>query len=157
MATGWATDLLIVATAINGIGTGATLDQAIKQVPARRHIGALAYASYVRAADLSNGLRWYPTLGISTVVVTATAVVAGLLDSPSMAEAVALILAAIATAGHLFASSRAAPTLLALRAGVPDETTTDQILDRFARFNGARAVGVVVALSALTWALAVQV
>lgn len=56
MVVGVATGVLLVAVAVNGIVTGATLDQAIKQLPARHRIGPDAYASYVRAADLTNGL-----------------------------------------------------------------------------------------------------
>jgi hypothetical protein len=36
--------LLIAATALNGLLAGASLDQSIKQLPARRRIGVLSYS-----------------------------------------------------------------------------------------------------------------
>jgi hypothetical protein len=44
--------LLVVATAVTGVLAGASLDQSVKQLPARRKIGAVAYSRYSRAADL---------------------------------------------------------------------------------------------------------
>ena len=45
----------IAAAVANGAMVGATLDQSVKQLPARHRIGPVAYAAYARAADLTGG------------------------------------------------------------------------------------------------------
>lgn len=156
MSGEWATGLLIAATVTNAIATGATLDQALKQLPARRRIGAGAYVDYVRAADLANGRIWYPIMGIGTALVSLAAVTAGLLDHADTARGTALLLLTIGTLWHLAATSRAAPTLLSLRrAGAVEEGRAATTLDRFARLNALRAAGIVLALAAAVVGLAV--
>ena len=59
--------LVIIATALDGLLAGASLDQSIKQLPARRRMGVIAFSAYSRAADLGTGLIWYPVLGIGAV------------------------------------------------------------------------------------------
>jgi hypothetical protein len=154
MTLSWATGLLLAAVAANGIAAGATLDQAIKQLPARRRIGAPAYLSYVRAADMGNGLIWYPVMGVGATLVTLAAVTATLLAHPTAGQAAAVAAAAAGTLAHTAATSRAAPTLLALRRGEHTAEATAAILDRFATINALRAAAVVATLAATTWALA---
>lgn len=147
--------LLLAAAAANGIATGATLDQAIKQLPARHELGPVAYADYVRAADLGNGLIWYPIMGIGTAVLSLTAALHGLRAKRGKSGTAALIAVSIGTASHVAATSQAAPTLLALRhAGIDDEPSGD-ILNRFARLNQIRAAAMIATLAASVWALAV--
>ncbi len=148
MAVGVATGVLLIAVAVNAIATGATLDQAIKQLPARHRIGPVAYTRYVRAADLTNGLYWYPPLGIGTAVLTLVAVAANLTAHPSSTSAVALVVAALGTIAHLGATARAAPTLLSLRHGQIEEQAGRAVLDRFARINAVRAAAMSVTLLA---------
>ena len=45
--------LILAATAADGLLAGASLDQSIKQLPARRRIGAVDYSAYSRASDAS--------------------------------------------------------------------------------------------------------
>jgi hypothetical protein len=145
--------LLIGATVVNGIAAGVALDLAIKQLPARQRIGVAAYRDYACAADLGNGLAWYPVLEASTAVVTTGAVVAGLLDRPSPTRTVALLASAASTLTHLAATSRAAPTLLSLRRGDPDNATIVTQLDRFARIHAVRTGAILTTLAGMAWAL----
>lgn len=48
--------LLVIATAMNGLLAGLNLDTALVKLPARRRIGAVAYATFARGNDLGNGL-----------------------------------------------------------------------------------------------------
>src|SRR5215467_12122523 len=64
------TVLLIAATVASGLLAGASLDQSIKQLPARHRIGAVAYSRYSRAADLGNGVFFYGILGIAAALLT---------------------------------------------------------------------------------------
>jgi hypothetical protein len=102
--------LLLAAAGANGLLAGASLDQSIKQLPARHRIGVLAFARYSQAADLANGVAWYAVLGVGTALLTLIAAAAGLADHPSTAAAVALWVAIAATAAHSAATARAAPT-----------------------------------------------
>lgn len=153
MNPSWVTGLLLAAAVTNGIAAGATLDQAVKQLPARRRIGAPAYLDYVRAADMGNGLIWYPIMGVGTALVTLAAVVVGLLAHPSTALAVALVSAGVGTVAHSAATSRAAPTLLTLRRDTPAPEAVAAVLDRFATINGLRAAAIVLTLASVIWAL----
>lgn len=57
------TSLITLATAINGWLSGLNVDTALVKLPARRRIGAVAYATFARGNDLGNGLLVYPLLG----------------------------------------------------------------------------------------------
>jgi hypothetical protein len=92
-----AQDLLLAATVSSCIACGATFDQTFKQLPARHRIGTTTYSAYIRAADLRNGLIWYPIIGISTTLLAITAVVTGLLDHPTATRTVALAMMALGT------------------------------------------------------------
>jgi len=48
--------LVALATAVDGVLAGASLDQSIKQLPARHRIGVLAFSAYSRASDQANGV-----------------------------------------------------------------------------------------------------
>lgn len=48
--------LIVSATALNGIATGASLDQGSKHLLASHRIGVVAYSNYSKAADLDNGI-----------------------------------------------------------------------------------------------------
>ena len=65
--------LLLAATAATGILAGASLDQSIKQLPARHRMGIAAFSVYSRAADLGNGIAWYAIIGIGAAALTIAA------------------------------------------------------------------------------------
>ena len=69
------TALLLAATAADGLLAGASLDQSIKQLPARHRIGVRTYSSYSRAADLGNGIAFYGILGVGAAALTIAAAV----------------------------------------------------------------------------------
>jgi hypothetical protein len=75
--------VLLAAVAANGLLAGATLDQAVTQLPARHRIGVAAFSAHSQAADLSNGVAWYTILGVGTALLTLAAVVAGLRARPA--------------------------------------------------------------------------
>jgi hypothetical protein len=152
-----ATSALLAATVSSALACGATLDQTFKQLPARHQIGATAYAAYVRAADLRNGLIWYPIIGISTTLLCLAAVVTGLLDHPSASHTAALVTLALGTIVFTAGTARAAPTLLTLRTSEVTDATAQATLNRFARFNAVRAVGIAVTLTASVWALVASI
>src|SRR5215208_4568096 len=82
------TSLLMPAAAIavNGLLAGASLDQSVKQLPARKRIGVVAYSAYARAADLVNGIPLYAGLGIGAAVLSVMAALVGWRDGHEAAQ-----------------------------------------------------------------------
>src|SRR6266511_1425717 len=127
--------LLLAAAGANGLLAGASLDQSIKQLPARHRIGVLAFARYSQAADLANGVAWYAVLGVGTALLTLIA----------------------ATAAHSAATARAAPTTFRQRRLGADEAALTVLFNRFQRWQTIRVTFQVTALAAVLTALAVAV
>jgi hypothetical protein len=145
--------LAIAATALDGLLAGASLDQSIKQLPARRRIGAIAYSVYARAADLGNGLLWYPLLGIGAALLTIVAAVMAFAQSAPSAVALPLYLAAVTSLAHSFTTSRAAPIMLSQRRVADDESALRAIFARFERWQTARAILQAATFALMLWAL----
>jgi hypothetical protein len=148
------TILLLAAAGASGLLAGASLDQSIKQLPARRRIGVVQFSRYSQAADLSNGVAWYASLGIGTAVLTLAAAIAALLGHPTGPSAIALWVALGATMAHSLATARAAPINFRQRELAGDEAALSDLFDRFERWHTFRAVCQVVALIAVLAALA---
>ncbi len=149
--------LLLAAAGANGLLAGASLDQSIKQLPARHRIGVLAFARYSQAADLANGVAWYAILGVGTALLTLTAAAAGLADDPPTTAAAALWVAVATTVAHSAATARAAPTNFRQRRLGNDEAALAALFDRFQRWQTIRVSFQVAALVAVLAALAVTV
>lgn len=145
--------LTIMATMLNGIAAGATLDQAIKQLPARHRIGVIPYSSYSKAADLGNGLPWYISIGVSAVLLTIGAAIAAAVQQIPMSTALPIYLAVVLSIGHSLVTSQAAPTLFSQRQYANDVATLTKIFTRFSRLNALRAVLQVFTFATLLWAL----
>jgi hypothetical protein len=111
--------LPLAAVVANGLLVGASLDQSIKQLPARRRIGVAAFAAYSQAADLRNGIPWYATLGLGAPALALAAAAVGRRHRPS-AQRRALILAAGLSVGHLLVTAVAAPVNFSQRAHTGD-------------------------------------
>jgi hypothetical protein len=133
--------LLIAATVTNAAGVGATLDQAIKQMPARHRIGVRTYSRYSSVADLRNGLFWYIPLAIVWIASAVAAVITGFGNDPSGTRAVALIVVAAGLVGHILITGLiAVPTLRRQTSVADDEDALERLFDRFARWNAIRAI-----------------
>ena len=141
--------LAAATLAANGLLTGASLDQSIKQLPARHRLGPRAYAGYARAADGSRrGIAWYASLGLGTAALTiATAVMAITTHQSRRTRSMAVLAAALSLA-HSFATSRAAPIMLSLRQAEGDDQGSGDRLDRFERWQTARVLSQLVTLAA---------
>lgn len=145
--------LLVAATIANALVVGASLDQSIKQLPARRRIGAAAFSAYSQAADLWHGVAWYGALGVGTLLLTLAAAVVGITDDdPDRQQAAALVAAAL-TVAHSLVTARAAPLNFSQRSVAGDERALARVFDRFERLQTARAGLQVAALAAIIWAL----
>jgi hypothetical protein len=148
------TVLLVAATAADGILAGASLDQSIKQLPARQRMGAIAFSVYSRASDLSSrGIIWYAVLGVGAALLTLAAAVADFFQGTATTHAIPLYSAAGLTLLHSFTTSQAAPTNFKQRKVVNDEAALIAIFQRFERWQTLRAVLQVLTFTAVLWAL----
>lgn len=144
--------LLVLALAANGMITGATLDQAIKQLPARHDIGVEAYSAYSRAADLSQGVAWYGALGAGTALLTLVTVFIALRATRDGRTRTALWIAGAATVGYMAVTAFAAPLNFSQRDAANAAELAD-VFDRFALLNAVRAGLMVVVLAAVATVL----
>ena len=146
--------LVALATAVDGLLAGASLDQSIKQLPARHRIGILAFCAYSQASDQANGVVWYAALGIGGAGLTLTAAVGALLLGVSDQQRLPLLLAGLFSIAHSFTTARAAPINLGQRSAAGDEAALKHIFDRFERWQTARAILQLATFLVMLWALA---
>jgi hypothetical protein len=146
--------LLVAAAAFNGVLSGASLDQSIKQLPARRRMGVIAFSVYSRAADLGKGIVWYAIIGVSAALLTIGAAISAYLRVAPAAVAIPLYLAALASLLHTFTTAQAAPTLFRVRQVKDDAAQLTMIFDRFERWQTLRAALQVATFGLTLWALA---
>jgi hypothetical protein len=145
--------LVLAATAVTGILAGASLDQSIKQLPARHRMGVAAFSAYSRAADLGNGIAWYAVIGIGSAALTIAAAAVAHWQGQAAGHAAPLDLAAALAVLHSLATTQAAPTNFSQRRAEGDEIALAQIFNRFERWQALRAVLQVSNFGALLWAL----
>jgi hypothetical protein len=149
--------LILAATAANGLLAGASLDQSIKQLPARHKVGLVAYSEYSRASDLGPGILWYAILGVGAAVLTIAVAVAALVQGVPSATATPLYVAAGLAVLHSLATTQAAPTNFSQRRVAEDEAALARVFDRFERWQTLRAALQVLNFAAMLWALVAYV
>src|SRR6516165_4452876 len=131
--------LALVATTLDGLLAGASLDQSIKQLPARHRMGVVAFSAYSQAADLGNGIIWYAALGVGAAVVTISAAMVAWSAGVPAGRALPLWIAAGLSVLHSLVTARAAPTNFSQRKVANDEVVLAGVFDRFARWQALRA------------------
>ena len=131
-----------------------SLDQSIKQLPARLRIGNRGDWAYSRAGDQGNGLFLYPPIGIGTLLFAVAAAVSGhLCRLPGRLQFPLDISGILAILHSLARPSRAAPINLSQRKYEPtDEVNLARVLDRFEFWHNLRAVLQVLNFGASLWA-----
>lgn len=149
--------LLLTALLVNGLLVGASMDQSIKQLPARHRIGVVAYSEYSKAADLGNGIVFYPLLGIGAALIAVVAAVVGILGQPSGQVLIALWVVIALTVAHSAVTSRAAPTNISQRKAAGNEELLTAVFNRFVKLQTIRVSLHFLTLLALTWALVAHI
>jgi hypothetical protein len=61
----WWFVLLAIATTVDGLLAGASVDQSVEQLPARHRIGVRAYLAYSRNSHMTNGRFWLIPLALA--------------------------------------------------------------------------------------------
>jgi hypothetical protein len=145
--------LVAAATALDGLLAGASLDQSIKQLPARHRMGAVAFSAYSRAADLGNGVLWYGILGVGAALITIAAGVATWISGILFGQALPLWSAVALSVLHSLVTTQAAPTNFSQRKMASDEAALAEVFDRFARWQALRCGLQVLTFGAMLWTL----
>jgi hypothetical protein len=145
--------LLAAATAATGLLAGASLDQSLKQLPARHRIGPSAFAEYSRASDLANGIAFYAILGIGAAALNLAAAVAARIEGVSGGQAGPVYAGAALALLHSLLTALAAPVNFSQRR-TNDPAALSGIFDRFARLQAFRCALQVANFGVNLWALA---
>ena len=147
--------LLTAATAASGLLAGASLDQSIKQLPARHRIGVIAFSRYSQASDLGNGIAWYAGLGIGAALLTIGTAIAAFIQEISSNQALPIYVAGVLAILHSLVTVRAAPTNFSQRRYQNDEAALAVVFDRFTRWQALRAILQVLTFGTLLWAMVI--
>lgn len=142
----------VFAMALTGMLCGASLDQSIKQLPARRIIGVKAFSAYAKAADLKNGVPWYAILGISAALASITTAVLAYDHHSSTSIALPLYLGGVFAICHSICTSQAAPTYHSQKK-TNDDDTLAKIFDKFERIQTLRTLFICLNFLCFIWIL----
>jgi hypothetical protein len=148
--------LLALATAVDGLLAGASLDQSIKQLPARHRIGMRAFSAYSRASDQANGLLWYVPLGAGGALLTLAAAISALALSLRVERVLPVLVAGALAIAHSLVTARAAPINWSQRTVADDEVALAMIFQRFERWQTLRAILQLATFLIMVWALLVN-
>jgi hypothetical protein len=154
MASSVTLSFVVAATAVSGLLAGTNIDRLIVQMPAWGQVGALAWATYSREADLGNGLVLYPLEAIGGALLTVCAAVTFYFDRTAPHSAAIPIYAAVVLVlAGLLATTQAAPYMLSLREIGNDPAALQRAFDGFNRWGMVRAVFQILAFGANLWGL----
>jgi hypothetical protein len=145
----------LAATALTGLLCGASLDQSIKQLPARHVIGVKAFSEYAKAADLKNGVLWYALLGIGAALFSITTAIITLLNYSQSSFSLPLYLAGVFAICHTFCTTQAAP-LYHSQKKIQDENALEKLLNKFERIQTFRSIFIVLNFICLISALVIM-
>jgi hypothetical protein len=147
--------LIVVATALNGLLAGFSVEGALVKLPTRRRIGAVAYAAFARGSDLGNGVWVYPSTAIGAALFTFAATIVAYVENVPAALLALLSVATVLSIGHFLATSRAAPIMLRVGKTPDDAALLSPLLDRFARWHAVRATLQALTFFVLMWTVVV--
>lgn len=146
--------LVVATTALSGIAVGTGLDVSIRQLPARHRIGVLAYSVYSQATDLGTALFWYPSIGISAILLALAATLVAFFQHVAPLHAIPIYVTASLWVVHLLLTLIwALPTLPRQRQVATNEQQLTVIFNRFERMQTVRAINGVLIFGTTLWTL----
>jgi hypothetical protein len=143
---------LIVSAIFAGLLCGASLDQSIKQLPARRRTGVKIFSSYAKAADLKNGIVWYAVLGIGMGASSIFTAVYVWSHHSHALYSIPVFLAGAFAIGQLICTSIAAPTYHKQKE-ITDEGGLEKLFNKFEFVQAVRSVFIVLNFLSLVLAI----
>jgi hypothetical protein len=145
---------LTVAVGMNALWAGAATFRVLVDLPARHHLGPLAFADLSRATDLASGLIFYPTAAIGSAVLCGATWLLAVRTRISRAIRVPTAIAFVSTMLVLAMTTQAAPLMFRIGAAPSDPGLLADLADRFTWWTNLRAASADVAAVALLYALA---
>jgi hypothetical protein len=135
------TSLFFMVAALLMGSVADSLARTLVEMPAWRQLGAEAWATFSRRADLGNGKIMYPLAGIGgTVLILAAATAFRLGPRRPLSAAIPLYGAALMAIGVMLTTTQAAPVMLSLHRIGDDPAALQQAFERFYRWDSIRAV-----------------
>ncbi|HXU73507.1 MAG TPA: hypothetical protein VN947_29515 [Polyangia bacterium] len=146
--------LLVGAVLLGGLIAGLDMARLGIEMPAWRHVGAVAWAQFSRHADLGNGLIAFPVVAIGGALATIAALVIYRMGGGSpRSAALPMYAAAVLVVCGLVTTVFAAPNMLSLRAVGNDAAAIQRAFDGFELWGGIRSVVQTLAFVANIWSL----
>jgi hypothetical protein len=146
---------LTAAALFEGLRAGAGTFRLLLDLPARRRIGAVAFAEFSRATDLSTkGVVFYTVYGFGGVLLTAAAWWAATRCAASRRLRLLLALACSCSIAVLLFTTQAAPLMWRVGSAPSDPVVLSALFDRFAFWTELRIVCVDVSFICVLAALA---
>jgi len=131
--------LMVVALLLGSVAD--SLARTLVEMPAWRQLGAEAWATFSRRADLGNGEIMYPLAGIGgTVLILAAAIAFRLSPRRPLSAAIPLYSAALMAICVMLTTTQAAPIMLSLHRIGNDPRALQQAFEGFYRWDSIRAV-----------------
>lgn len=142
----------LIALSFTGFLCGASLDQSIKQLPARQRIGIKAFSEYAKAADLKNGVIWYGIIGVGAAITSIVTALLTYLHHTKEPYNLPLYLGGICAICHSVCTAIAAPTYHQQKK-IEDEGSLKNLFDKFEFIQTVRSTFIVLNHFAFIWAL----
>jgi hypothetical protein len=133
---------------------GGALDRTLVEMPAWHRLGAEAWATFSRLADLGNGGYVYSVQGIGgTLLMLGAAVAFAMNPKRPLIAAVPIYGTVLMFICVLLVTTQAAPAMLSLRRIGNDPVALQRAFDVFYKWDSIRAVFVALGGCAKVWAL----
>jgi hypothetical protein len=138
-ALGVALCLIVVGQLLGAVA--GDLNRTLVEMPAWQHLGAQAWATFSRSADLGHGTILYPLAGIGgTALILAAAIAFRLGPRRPLSVAIPLYGAALMAICVMLTTTQAAPIMLSLLRVGDDPRALQQAFEGFYRWDSIRAV-----------------
>lgn len=145
---------LIITAVVAGLGASASLDQSIKQLPARHGIGVTAYSEYSKIADKLNARFWYLPLAFIWLACILASVIMGWFKHPTVFVSAAYGVMVFCVIAHTLVTALfAGPLVLSQDKYTGNEKELKRLFKQFAGWNGIRVIIDIIALISTVAAL----
>lgn len=135
------TSLLLIVVSSLLAAFASSLARTLVDMPAWHQLGAQAWATFSRRADLGNGGYLYPISGIGgTLLILAAAIVFRLSPRRPWYAAVPIYGAALMVICVMLTTTQAAPAMLSLRRIGENPAALQQAFETFYRWDSIRAI-----------------